>query len=216
MIPGEERYGWMAALLALLFTPFTGMLYAGAAAVVAGLSILLVWALLGAGDAIWILPPWILINIGFGLRAPTGYFYAIKAAHGDDARGSALVMLIFLGMSSAATAAVAPVITLGLVPVAAVALAIAMLGIVVMLLLPALRAEDAGRAARLSSVDGDVRIVQDGQVIADPALVNTPLFEGSQIVTGDDGRAELQIDDGSVARLSPNSSPAPAPLPKGP
>ena len=29
MIPGEERYGWMAALLALLFTPFTGMLYAG-------------------------------------------------------------------------------------------------------------------------------------------------------------------------------------------
>lgn len=30
MIPGEERYGWMAALLSLLFTPFTGMLYAGA------------------------------------------------------------------------------------------------------------------------------------------------------------------------------------------
>jgi signal peptidase I len=30
MIPGEERYGWMAALLALLFTPFTGLLYAGA------------------------------------------------------------------------------------------------------------------------------------------------------------------------------------------
>jgi len=75
-----------------------------------------------------------------------------------------------------------------------------------MLILPALRAEDAGRAARLSSVDGDVRIVQDGQVIADPALLNTPLFEGSQIVTGDDGRAELQFDDGSVARLSPNGS----------
>ena len=30
MIPGEDRYGWIAALLALLFTPFTGMLYAGA------------------------------------------------------------------------------------------------------------------------------------------------------------------------------------------
>ena len=115
------------------------MLYAGAAAVVAGLSILLVWALLGAGAPVWILPPWILINIGFGLRAPTGYFYAVKAAHGDDSRGSALVMLFFLGMSSAATAAVAPVITLGLVPVAAVAVAIAMLGIVVMLVLPALK-----------------------------------------------------------------------------
>lgn len=30
MNSNDERYGWMAALLALLFTPFTGMLYAGA------------------------------------------------------------------------------------------------------------------------------------------------------------------------------------------
>jgi signal peptidase I len=30
MHSNDERYGWLAALLALLFTPFTGMLYAGA------------------------------------------------------------------------------------------------------------------------------------------------------------------------------------------
>ncbi len=77
------------------------------------------------------------------------------------------------------------------------------------LLTPSLRAQDAGqsaRAVRLSYVDGQVRILQGGQLLADPALVNTPLFEGAQVTTGDDGRAELQFDDGSVARLAPNSS----------
>jgi hypothetical protein len=70
-------------------------------------------------------------------------------------------------------------------------------------------AEDAShtaRAVRLSSVEGGVRIAQGNQLIADPALANTPLFEGTEILTADDGRAELQFDDGSIARLSPNSS----------
>jgi FecR protein len=62
------------------------------------------------------------------------------------------------------------------------------------------------RAVRLSSVEGQVRVVQEGQVIADPATSNLPLFEGSQVVTGNDGRAEIQLEDGSVARLSPNST----------
>jgi hypothetical protein len=77
------------------------------------------------------------------------------------------------------------------------------------LLAAALRAEDAApgaRAVRLSSVEGQVRITQNNQVLADPALANTPLFEGTQILTSDDGRAEVQFEDGSVARISPNSS----------
>jgi hypothetical protein len=77
------------------------------------------------------------------------------------------------------------------------------------LLAPVWRADDAaqtGRAARLSCVEGKVRIVQGSQVLADPALQNTPLFEGTQVSTSEDGRAELQFDDGSVVRLSPNSS----------
>jgi hypothetical protein len=77
------------------------------------------------------------------------------------------------------------------------------------LLAPALRADDAApaaRAVRLSNVEGKVRIAQGSQLLADPALVNTPLFEGTQVLTSQDGRAELQFDDGSVARLSPNSS----------
>jgi len=64
----------------------------------------------------------------------------------------------------------------------------------------------AAQAVRLGNVDGRVQITQDGQLLADPALVNTPLFEGSQVAALDEGRAELQFEDGSVARLSPNSS----------
>jgi len=64
----------------------------------------------------------------------------------------------------------------------------------------------SSRALRLSSVEGQVRVVQDGQVLADPALANMPLFAGTQITTGDDGRTEIQMEDGSVVRLSPNST----------
>jgi hypothetical protein len=48
--------------------------------------------------------------------------------------------------------------------------------------------------------------VQGGEILADSALVNTPLFEGTQVLTSADGRAELEFDDGSIARLAPNSS----------
>src|SRR5579859_1614477 len=84
----------------------------------------------------------------------------------------------------------------------------------VLLLVPSLRADDddaatnapPARAVRLSSVDGEVHISQGGQQLADQAVANTPLFEGARIDTGNDGRAEIQFEDGSVARLSPQSS----------
>ncbi|KAA6464548.1 hypothetical protein DYQ86_00830 [Acidobacteria bacterium AB60] len=63
-----------------------------------------------------------------------------------------------------------------------------------------------GRAVRLSSVDGPVQIMQGGQVLTDQAVANTPLFEGSQLNTGNDGRAEVQFEDGSVARIPPQST----------
>lgn len=62
------------------------------------------------------------------------------------------------------------------------------------------------RAVRLSSVDGQVQLSQGNQVLATQAPVNTPLFEGTQVSTSDDGRAEVQFEDGSVVRISPNSS----------
>jgi hypothetical protein len=83
---------------------------------------------------------------------------------------------------------------------------LAALAVGVVLLAPSAHAEDAASAARLSYVDGHVRIAQGGQLLADPALQNTPLFEGTQVLTSEDGRAELQFDDGSMVRISPNSS----------
>jgi len=62
------------------------------------------------------------------------------------------------------------------------------------------------QAARLSSVDGQVQVSLGGQVLAEPAVANTPLFEGSVVITHDDGQAEIQFEDGSVARISPNSA----------
>ncbi len=81
--------------------------------------------------------------------------------------------------------------------------------------------------ARLSDVEGSVRLVRVGpaQPAAQPAAqgtgqipppppadevfrqatVNMPVLAGMKIETGDDGRAELEFNDGSIARLTPNS-----------
>ena len=67
-------------------------------------------------------------------------------------------------------------------------------------------AQPGERAARLSDVDGQVQLSLNNQVLASTAPANTPMFEGTRVTTADDGRAEIQFDDGSVVRLSPNSS----------
>jgi hypothetical protein len=93
---------------------------------------------------------------------------------------------------------------------AALLLGLAVVVLVVSLGTLAARADDDAipgpmGAARLSSVEGQVRLTQEGQVIAESAPANAPLFAGTRIETGDDGKAEIQFDDGSVARISPNS-----------
>lgn len=62
------------------------------------------------------------------------------------------------------------------------------------------------RAVRLSYVDGQVTLAQNGQILAQQAVANAPLLEGMQLTTSDSGKAEIQFEDGSVARLSPDSS----------
>ena len=88
-------------------------------------------------------------------------------------------------------------------------LGLAALAAAFVILSPVALADESAQAvsaARLSSVDGQVQISQGNQVIADRAVANAPLFEGTRVATGDDGRAEIQLEDGSMARLSPNSS----------
>ena len=94
---------------------------------------------------------------------------------------------------------------------------LAVAAITVLCLKPALHAQDQApgpgqgsgqpaRAVRLSYVDGQVTLLQGGQVLAQQAVANTPLLEGMQLTTADSGKAEIQFEDGSVARLSPDSS----------
>jgi len=91
----------------------------------------------------------------------------------------------------------------------AISLCVASAAAAILFAAPAMRADDnapAARAVYLSYVDGQVRVSQGSQVIAEGATVNMPLFEGMQVATGQDGRAEIQFEDGSVARLSPNTT----------
>ena len=65
-------------------------------------------------------------------------------------------------------------------------------------------AQDAA-VVRLSFVAGGVQSSAAGSS-ASPAVLNMPLFEGSVVSTSTDGQAEVEFADGSVARLTPNSS----------
>lgn len=67
-------------------------------------------------------------------------------------------------------------------------------------------AQDASRAVRLSDVYGTVRIMIGEQTEFQPAYANMPLPEGTRVQTGNDGRAELQLEDGSIVRVTPNST----------
>lgn len=59
---------------------------------------------------------------------------------------------------------------------------------------------------RLSAVVGSVKVLEGGQVAFQQAEMNMPIVEGMKLVTSQDGRAEVQFEDGSVARVTPNSS----------
>jgi hypothetical protein len=62
------------------------------------------------------------------------------------------------------------------------------------------------RAVRLSDVEGQVQVFQDDQQVFNQAQPNMPAVEGMRFVTGDNGRLEIEFEDGSVARVTPNSS----------
>jgi hypothetical protein len=71
------------------------------------------------------------------------------------------------------------------------------------------RAADASattRAARLTFMQGTVTINQADNTASLPAQLNLPLLTGVQVATGQDGEAEVEFEDGSVVRLTPNSA----------
>jgi len=73
--------------------------------------------------------------------------------------------------------------------------------------LAAVAQQPPSQAVRLSYVEGQVRITDaSSNVITDQAVANTPLFSGYILQTGDDGRAEVQFDDGTIGRIPPDTA----------
>jgi hypothetical protein len=66
-------------------------------------------------------------------------------------------------------------------------------------------ADSQVRIVRLSYVDGDVQMDRgDGQGFH-TAFLNMPVIQGSRLWTRSDGRAEIEFEDGSTARLTPET-----------
>jgi hypothetical protein len=71
--------------------------------------------------------------------------------------------------------------------------------------LPAL-AESQARIVRLSDVQGSVQIDKNTGLGFENAFVNLPITQDTQLRTRDNGRAEVEFEDGSTLRLAPNST----------
>ena len=65
--------------------------------------------------------------------------------------------------------------------------------------------EDAPRAARLSYLEGEVTVDRVDNTGSDAAQRNMPLLEGARVTTMN-GEAEIELEDGSVLRLTPRTA----------
>jgi hypothetical protein len=66
-------------------------------------------------------------------------------------------------------------------------------------------ADSQARVVRLSDVEGKVQVERNAAEGYQKAFLNMPMAQGYQVRTGDDGRAEIELEDGSAVRLTPNS-----------
>ncbi len=129
----------LAGKLTQRFGPETMILF-GSILSACGLISVLAFALLGGADPLVLAALFIPVNLGLGFRGPPGFFRAVIAARGDDARGSALVLVAILVTAAVGTALAAPVVTLGAAPLAAVAAAVSCASVLCLLALPKLEA----------------------------------------------------------------------------
>lgn len=97
------------------------MIASGTCLAAVGSLAILAYALAGGANPLVVTALFVPLNTGLGLRGPPGFYRAILASHGDDARGSALVVLFIMLASAGGTAVVAPFIKQGLAPLACAA-----------------------------------------------------------------------------------------------
>jgi FecR protein len=66
-------------------------------------------------------------------------------------------------------------------------------------------ADSQVRIVRLSQVDGNVQIDRNAGQGYEKAFLNLPITEGMKIRTGHDGRVEVEFEDGSALRATPDT-----------
>ncbi|MGE5052805.1 MAG: DUF6600 domain-containing protein [Acidobacteriota bacterium] len=74
-----------------------------------------------------------------------------------------------------------------------------------LLALPAL-ADSQARIVRLSDIQGSVEIDKNAGVGFERAFVNLPITQGTKLHAAANGRAEVEFEDGSSLRLTPNTT----------
>jgi len=113
----------------------------------AGAAAMLAFALAGGGDPLMITLLFVPINTGLGLRGPPGFYRAVIASAGDDARGSALVILFIMAATAIGTGLVAPFIELGLAPLATAGFLLQLSASLCLMALPPLPETEIAEAA---------------------------------------------------------------------
>ena len=66
-------------------------------------------------------------------------------------------------------------------------------------------AESHARIVRLSSIEGQVQMDRAAGAGVEKAILNTPIVEGTRLVTGSDGLAEIEFENQSALRLTEDS-----------
>ncbi|MDF2119559.1 MFS transporter [Roseiarcaceae bacterium H3SJ34-1] len=94
---------------------------------------ILAYALVGGGNPVALALLFIPMNLGLGFRGPPGFLHAVLASNGDDSRGAALVILAILLITALGTAIAAPLITIGLIPVATIAACISCSSVLILM-----------------------------------------------------------------------------------
>lgn len=67
-------------------------------------------------------------------------------------------------------------------------------------------AESQARIVRLSDVQGGVQIDKNAGLGFENAFLNLPVIQGTQLRTRANGRAEIEFEDGSTLRVTPNTT----------
>jgi MFS transporter, DHA1 family, multidrug resistance protein len=96
------------------------------------------YGLAGGRNAFWLPVLFLPMGVGLGLRGPLGFYRGVVASGNNNARGAALIVFLILMVTMLGTAAVAPVITMGLPALALVVSAIHLLSVGLLLGLPAM------------------------------------------------------------------------------